>query len=77
MKLSEQVKQEFFDYIDQNYKVPNYLLISPDTYKTLLQESSNFITTTPMDTGIVDMKFLGCEIGVAQNAEFSFEWTKK
>ena len=77
MNLSEQVKQAFFDYIDQNYKVPNYLLISPDSYKTLLEERSNFITTTPMDTGIVDMKFLGCEIGVAPDDGPSFEWKKK
>jgi hypothetical protein len=77
MKLSEQVKQAFFDYIDQNYKVPNYLLISPDSYKKLLEERSNFITATPMDTGIVDMKFLGCEIGVDPNDGLSFEWKKK
>lgn len=77
MKLSEQVKQAFFDYIDQNYKVPNYLLISPDSYKRLLEERSNFITTTPMDTGIVDMKFPGCEIGVAPDDGPSFEWKKK
>ena len=77
MNLSEQVKQAFFDYIDQNYKVPNYLFISPDSYKKLLEEQSHFISTTPMDTGIVDMKFLGCEIGVATNDETLFEWKKK
>ncbi|MGA9698944.1 MULTISPECIES: hypothetical protein [Acinetobacter] len=77
MKLSQQVKQAFFDYIDQNYKVPNYLLISSSTYKLLLEEHSDFITTTPMDTGIVDMKFLGCEIGVSPNDTSSFEWQKQ
>jgi len=77
MKLSQQVKQAFFDYIDQNYKVPNYLLVSSNTYKSLLEEHSNFITTTPMDTGIVDMKFLGCEIGVSPNDAPSFEWEKR
>jgi gamma-glutamylcysteine synthetase len=77
MKLSEQVKQAFFDYINHNYRVPNYLLVSPDIYKTLLEEHSNFITTTLMDTGMEDMKFLECEIGVTSNDDSSFEWKKK
>ena len=77
MNLSEQVKQAFFDYIDQNYEIPNYLLISPDSYKTLLEEHSHFITTIPMDTGIVDMRFLGCEIRMAVNDKPLFEWRKE
>jgi len=77
VKLSEQVKQAFFDYIDHNYRLPNYLLVSSDVYKTLLEEHSHFITTTPMDTGMVDMKFLECEIGVTSNEKSSFEWKNK
>lgn len=74
VELSQQIKQAFFDFIDQNYKLPNYLLISNNTFKSLLKEQSGFITTTPMDTGIEEMKFLGFEVRVEPYEDILFTW---
>ncbi|MCY1161817.1 hypothetical protein D9M71_18690 [compost metagenome] len=74
MTLPEQIKQAYFDYIDQNHSVPNYLSVSANIHKSLLSEQSDFIKTIPMDTGMVDMKFLGYEVGVSTRDDTPFTW---
>lgn len=77
MTLTERIKQAFFDYIDQNHTVPNYLLVNSSTQTSLLDGGSDLVKIIPMDTGMADIKFLGYEVGVSDSEETPFIWKMK